>query len=234
LPLLQTIAMISMRDITLVVLVLISFGSVQAQSTDVRSRMAIELSGDITNRMEGSIEIQERQKNNLATFDKAFVEPALSYKLNKAWRTGVEVRLMVDSKRNGSVAYRMRPAAYLRYKFDVDDFEIRLKTSLQYGFDDLTNLYLSYNQKLISRNSVNIEYNWFGTKLKPGIGAEFYYHINNPQGGIVNQVRLKAGVNYRINKKSNIDVYYLFDNELNVSYPVDAHVLGLTYALKLN
>jgi long-subunit fatty acid transport protein len=230
----QTMAMIKRKHILLVLFCVICFGKIHAQNADFRSRLAVEVSGDINDRFGASVEIQERQKNNLVTFDKLFIEPALSFKLNKAWRTGVELRLMADSKKSRSIAYKMRPSVYVRYKFDVDDFDIRLKTSLQYGFDELTNLYLSYNQKLINRNSITIGYNWYGTKLKPEVGAEFYYHINSAQGGVINQVRLKAGVNYKINKRSSIDLYYLFDNEMNVSYPVDSHVLGITYALKFN
>ena len=193
-------------------------------------RLSGKMDVDVTNKLSAALEYEHRFDQYLTTFDKAFVEPSVSYKLTKKLQLGVQYRVMYDQDQVRNREFKQRVAGYVRYKFDVDDFEIKIKTALQYGFDDLTNASFSYNQKLINRNSITIEYDWFGKKFKPFVEYEFFYHINNPNGGIINQWRLKAGTSYELTKSSKFSVYYAFENEFNVVAPVDSHILGMGFA----
>jgi hypothetical protein len=105
---------------------------------------------------------------------------------------------------------------------------------MQYGFDYLTHSFMwSNQQELVNRNSVTVQYKWFGKPITPEAGLELYCHLNHPGGAIVNKLRTKAGVTYRVNKKTDVQVYYYFDNEFNVAYPTDSHILGLSCSFSL-
>jgi len=202
-----------------------------AQKTDFRARAGVKIQKDITKKLTASLEYEHRFDNNLTTFDKALVEPSVSFDLFKFLRIGAEWRFMVDQNIKREIEYNQRAALFIRFQQSVDDFDLKLRTALQYGFDELT-LSTNYGQKLISRNTFEIEYNWFGSKFRPFTSYEFFYHINNPNGGIINQWRAKTGTSYRLSKASDLSVYYLFESEINVAYPVNAHVIGVGFSHK--
>jgi len=205
----------------------------KAQHTDLRARMGAALSFDITQNLGASVELEQRFKNNMSMYDKSLIEPDIHYNINKKLRMGLAWRAMYDRSLKGSYLLKHRGSAYIRYRFLIDDFDFRVKSSLQYGVDDLTTSLLSTSNNLINRNSLTIRYKWFGKPITPEVGCELYYHINHPRGSIVNQFRIKAGLEYRLNKKTDLGFYYLFDNEFNIAYPTDSHVLGISCSYQL-
>lgn len=196
--------------------------------------MRLRLSGKcdvgLSNNLSAELEYEHRFDQYLTTFDKALIEPSIVYKLNKKAQFGVQFRVMYDQDQVRNREYKQRFGSYFRYKFEVDDFDLKVKTAIQYGFDDLTNSTFNNTQKLINRNSIEIDYNWFGKKIKPSIAYEFFFHINHPNGGIINQWRLKTDLTYELSKSSKINLYYAFENEFNIVAPVDSHIMGIGYA----
>lgn len=201
-----------------------------AQRNDFRLRLSGEIETELLNDLKGSLEYEHRFDQNLSTFDKAFFEPKLSYDLPNDFRIGAKYRIMYDQNRSRERELSQRISAYVRYGIDIDDFELKLTTTLQYGFDDLTNTVFSSKQKLINRNAAAIEYNWFGQPYTPFVEYEFFVHTNHPNGAIVNQWRLKMGTSVKLSRASSLDFFYLFENEFNVVAPVDSHVIGAKYA----
>ncbi|HPR31061.1 MAG TPA: DUF2490 domain-containing protein [Prolixibacteraceae bacterium] len=200
-----------------------------AQYTDLKARLGISVEKEISKKLSAGLEYEHRFDNMLTTFDKALVEPSVSYDLSKLFRIGLSYRFSYDQNIKRERRYEQRASLSLRFDPSFDDFKLKVKTTLQYGSDDLTNPVFNYSQKLISRNAIELEYDWFGLPLTPYVGFEFFYHINNPNGGIVNQTRVKAGIDYEWNRSSTFTAYYLFENEFNIAYPVDAHVFGIGY-----
>ncbi len=231
--LLLMVTMISRRKISalLVVWVFIFVQKVDAQTIDFRVRAGVGVEKEITKKISFNFDYEHRFDHNLTTFDKAFAEVSLSYNLSKAFKVGGLWRYMydMDEKRRFSTGHRA--AGYIRYKKEVGDFDLKLKTMLQYGFDDLS-VQRSGNEKLINRNSLGVDYNWFGTKFTPFAEYEFFYFINDPNGGIINQTRAKAGLSYKLSKASEVTLFYMFEHEFNTSSPVDAHIVGCGYNFK--
>ena len=227
----QKMMMISIKPIFLLFLFLLILSHKPgfAKKPDVRLRLSGKINGDIFKKLNAGFEYEHRFDQNMTTFDKAFIEPSLSYKLTKKIQMGIQYRIMYDQNVSREREYKQRFSGYARYKFDIDDFEIKIKAGLQYGFDDLTNEAFNYDQKLINRNSIEIEYDWFGKKFKPFVEYEFFYHLNHPNGGIINQYRLKAGSSYNLTKSSKLSFYYAFENEMNIVAPIDSHIFGIGY-----
>lgn len=201
-----------------------------AQYTDTRMRISAEADMDITSDLNASLEAEYRLKNNLSVFDKTFVEAELSYDLPSDFRTGASYRLMINQKNTGIKQVQGRTSAYIRFEHDIDDFEITYKTMLQYGFDDL-NSFTGYNtNKLLNRTSITVDYNWFGMPVTPFVKYELFTHLNNANGALVNQWKLRAGLDYRLSSKSDISMHYTYENEFNVKNPIDAHVIQIGYS----
>ncbi|MBP7507879.1 MAG: DUF2490 domain-containing protein [Prolixibacteraceae bacterium] len=216
----------------LALILIFCFYSADALSNDFRARLSVSAETEIINDLSASVDVETRFDKYLTTYDRSFVEATLSYDIIKPLRFGVSGRFMHDMNdvRKFSTAYRA--SAYLRYKTSIDDFDLKIKTAVQYGFDELSSSFASGMNKLISRNSIGIDYNWFGTRFTPFAEYEFFYHINNTNGGIINQSRIKGGISYKINKPSEISLFYMFENEFNVARPVDSHIIGFNYNFK--
>jgi hypothetical protein len=202
-----------------------------AQITDFRLRAGLNVQKDFTKKLSASIENEYRFNNNLTTYQ-ALIEPSVSYDIIKSISIGAEWRIMLDQDLKRYISYKQRGALFLRLKKSLGDFDVKYRTAIQFGFDDLANNTSNNRKKIINRNSFSIDYNLFGTKFVPFAGYEFFYHVNNPNGGIINQSRLKLGTSYRISKTSEISAYYIFENEFNIAYPVDAHIVGFAYGYK--
>jgi hypothetical protein len=203
-----------------------------AQNTDFKGRVGVKASGDFSDRISGSIELEQRFKSNLSLFDKTIVEPEISYAIFNNLKVGLVWRSLVEQNSQYQRQFQHRGGIFASYKTDIDDFVVKLKAGLQYGFDDLSGPSKNNQRKLVDRNSISVEYNWFGTKITPFAEYEIFCHLNHPQGAIFNQFRIKAGTAYRLGKKSEINLYYMFENEFNVSNPSDSHILGIGYSYK--
>jgi hypothetical protein len=211
----------------------ISFpGECNAQKTDFRLRAGLSIQKEITKKFDASVDYEHRFNNNLTTFDQALIEPSVSYSVIKFLSIGAEWRFMIEQDQIRRLSFKNRGTLFIRFKKSIGDFDLKLKTAIQYGFDELTVDIFSYQKKIINRNSISIDYNWFGTKFTPFAGYEFFYYINNPNGGIINKSRLKLGTSYRISRASEISAYYMFENEFNVANPVDANIIGFSYGFK--
>jgi hypothetical protein len=227
------VTMIKAKQFILIFTIVWAFTGIRvnAQTTDFRARAGVKIQKDITKKLSASLEYEHRFYNYLTCFDKALIEPSVSYELFPFLKVGAEWRFMVDQNLVRKIGFKQRATVFIRFQRSIDDFDIKLQTALQYGFDELT-LSVNNNQNLVNRNTIDIEYNWFGSKFTPFATYEFFYHINDPNGGIINQWRAKAGTAYRITKKTEISLYYLFENEFNVAYPVDANVIGIGFSHK--
>jgi hypothetical protein len=203
-----------------------------AQTTDFRLRAGLSIQKDFTKKLKASVDYEHRFDNYLTTFDQALIEPSVSYEIKKFLSVGAEWRLMADQDLQRRISYKQRGALFIRFKKSIDDFDFKFKSAIQYGFDDLTNNSSNNRKKIINRNSFSVDYNWFGSRFTPFAGYEFFYDINNPNGGIINQSRVKLGTSYRVSKASEISAYYIFENEFNIANPVDAHIIGFGYRYK--
>jgi long-subunit fatty acid transport protein len=232
----QAQAMMINRNIFIVILLFVwsvPFSKMGfAQTDDFQMRVGLRIQKDFKKKLNISVEYEHRFDNNLTTFDQALIEPSISYQITKPMTVGVEWRFMYDQDLLRRIAYKQRGAFFIRYKWLFGDFDFKFRTAIQFGFDDLSNSTPDSRNKIVNRNSLSVDYNWFGTKFTPFAGFEFFYHINHPNGSIINQQRFKIGTSYRISKASDVSVNYIFENEFNVAEPVNAHVIGLGYSFK--
>lgn len=221
--------MISKKIYLLTFLLFLLLGNrfvVKAQNPDVRLRLYGKLQKEITQKFDIDFEYEHRFDKYITSFEKAFLEPSLSYSLNKNLRLGASYRIALSQNNSRQRKLQSRSSAYFQYRFELDDFRFRFRTTIQYGFDDLSVASDFMNNKLVSRNSVQIDYDWFGTKLRPYTKYEFFTHLNHPQGTIINQQRISLGTSYKISKVFSLDAFYMFENEMNIVAPINAHIFG--------
>lgn len=217
----------------LIVLFVLCVKILYANNNNAGLRTGIKLKKEFSDRFEAGIEFQYRRKNNFITFDKTFFEPSLLYHINKGWRLGVNYRFIADQNLYYRINYKHRANLSLRYKTDfLTDFTLKLKTALQYGFDDIAEIYPDVYSKLVNRNMVEVGYDIFGTTLSPVVNYEMFYHLNNPEGGIIYQWRTGAGLSYKISKMMKLAGMYYYNNQIVQPDLNSNHIFEVICSLK--
>ncbi len=69
------------------------------------------------------------------------------------------------------------------------------------------------------------------------MGAEVYYQISDARETEFNKTwtkkRYRFGLDYRINKRNDIGVYFLLQRGIDVDYPNEMNVIGVSYSVDL-
>jgi hypothetical protein len=202
--------------------------AIMAQQYDNKLRLSGGINAEVFNKVDFELEYEYRLDRNIASFDNTFLEPKIEVEIINDVKVGAKYRFSFNNNKN-SRAFEQRFSVYGNYEYNYDDFKFSVKGILQYGVDDITLNQNTDKFELVGRYSFKIDYDWFGTKMEPYVKYELFHHLNRRRGAILNQWKLKAGLQYDISSKSSFDIFYMFENEFNVANPVDANVLGLGY-----
>lgn len=199
-----------------------------AKQFDNKFRLSGSFDTEIFSDVDFKLEYEYRLDRNMSSFDKTFLEPGVEFEIVKDVKVGAKYRFSID-KNNSSREFEQRFSVFGNYEYDYNDFEFTVKGVLQYGADDLDLNTLANDSELVGRYSVKVDYDWFGTKIEPYIKYELFHHLNRRGGALLNEWKLKTGLQYDLSSNSSFDIFYMFENEFNVSGPVDANVFGLGY-----
>ncbi|MDA3881181.1 MAG: DUF2490 domain-containing protein [Prolixibacteraceae bacterium] len=224
--------MIRLQEILLLILLLFIATVISAQNYDTKLRLSGSIDKDITKKLKASFEYEHRFDTNISNFDKAFIEPEVEYEIMKDVDVGAKYRVGINQKKSG-MTYQQRFTFYGNYEYDIEEFEVSVQSLLQYGYDDIENSSNMLENALVARYSISVDYDWFGTKMEPYFKYELHHHLNHPNGHILNEWKLRAGLKYDLTRKSRLNIFYMFENEFNVAKPVDAHILGIGYSYSL-
>jgi len=87
------------------------------------------------------------------------------------------------------------------------------------------------NPKLYLRSRLKADYNIRKSKFTPYASVELFNTLNNPVKNDINQWRSTAGVEYKLNKKSALELYYRYTNYYD-DEDIDRHLFCIGYAFK--
>ena len=169
-----------------------------------------------------SLNLVHRRRDNLYQLRSNFVEIKLTRDLPNKWTTAVYVRPIQTAEEN---RIRFSHAINKSVKFSKLAIKYRLKHDLEHAFPDNSNVW-----DLTLRNKIGLQYKLKELGLKPALFVE----INNDYEERfldVDRVRFKGEVGYEINKKMEVELTYIVQQQLNVVYPRRDYILsiGLSY-----
>ena len=84
-------------------------------------------------------------------------------------------------------------------------------------------------ENLSLRSRLNIKYDIPNCKINPFVSAELYTRLDKWQ--VFDKARYRAGASYKINKKNDISLFYLYQ-DVNGNDP-DGHAIGFEYSIDL-
>lgn len=214
--------------IFLLILTLPLAGLAQERSTNLWT--GISISKSITKKISLEADAQWRVTNNLTTTGSYIGELGAGYKFNKHWEVSAFYRFISRRKYDkGDEAYVFKPYhrfyANLTYDHKIAFLKLTYRLRYQNQFkDDNGNL---ENDKSYLRNRIELAYP-NKTRITPALSADLFYRM----GEAFDEMRYKAEVDYKINKKNTITLGGFISHEFDDT-KVDDLTIQVTYKLKL-
>lgn len=219
--------------VIVMVMLLMIFPKAEGQEQDFRTWWEVDLSKDITNDLQASLDFSQRFRANSLQYDRSLLTASLQYELFKNFDIdgGYRFYLLQDNQFQMVTKYRIH--GDISYSVGIEEFKIQLRERVQYGFEDFQTINELTSNKTTNRNKVTLEYDLFGSPLTFFGVYEIFTDISNFSAIEISDHRLKLGIEYALTFKSQLKLSYIFDKEVNKSNPLTAHVIVVGFGYDL-
>jgi len=177
-----------------------------------------------------------RLKENFTMVNLFYTDLGVEVRPAKFLKVSLAYRLIEKNIDDEMYSYRHRLMLDITVKKKFENLTLSYRHRLQ---REVRNIYTSRDGALpewYSRNKFAVKYS-IGKHMEPYVAAEFRYQIRNPREieseGTWHRSRYVAGIDYKLNDKHTFGLYYLIQNEYNVSAPENAYIVGIEYSLSL-
>ncbi|MEY2830226.1 MAG: hypothetical protein RIQ33_2084 [Bacteroidota bacterium] len=211
----------------------------QKSYADLGSWNSFSVEGKINKKFSILFNEDMRIRENISQLNLFYTEIGLQYKPVSFIKTSIAYR-WIDKYvyEDESFSFRNR----LMWDFTIKK-NINKKISLSYRHrlqaekKDMFTSEKGYLTEWYSRNKVAAKYQ-LTKKLNANLSVEFRYQIHDQRNleseKTWHRNRYQTGVDYAINNKNEIGIYYLIQREYNVSVPENFYVIGFQYSLTLD
>ncbi len=208
------------------------------QSKDAGMWATFTLQHSFTKKINLVIDQEFRLKENYQRINLFYTNIGIDYKLYKFLKISPTYRSIQKKRLDGTYSFRHRLMLDVTLKKKLQ--KITLSERIRYQIE-VQDLYTSKKGKLAEqflRFKTDLKFA-VNEKLTPYISCELRYQIKSPRGDgsryneSFHRVRNVLGIEYQINKKNSVNLYYLFQSEFNISTPESIYILGIAYSLTI-
>jgi hypothetical protein len=170
-----------------------------------------------------------RIAENSTQLETVFSDLGLRYKLSKKWRISGHYRFIKfkNDNRYFSTGHRFYIDLAYRQKTGTPlSFNFRIRYQSRYTDMFTTEYGLIPQNRFRFKTTMTCD---LEKRYKPYASIEFFYELSantEYKNNFVNS-RYAAGIVYELNKRNNLDIYYLLVRGINVSKPNRFHIVGL-------
>lgn len=204
--------------------------TVFSQEQNINLWTRVNVAKKITKKISLELDGQWRLNNNLTTTGAYVAELGAGYKLNKHWEVSAFYRFISRrkyDKSEGEYVYKPYHRFYANVSYNRKigflKFDYRLRYQNQFKDDNG----LLENDKSYLRNKLEIAYP-NKSRFTPAVSADLFYRI----GEAFDELRYRAEVDYKINKRNIITIGGFVSHEFN-NTKLDDFTLLVSYKLKL-
>lgn len=183
-----------------------------------------------------SLEFEEEYRYffNIGTTNRFMTSLDGSYSINKWLNTGIGYTWIYDHNyKKEYYTNRNRLGIWIKAQKKWGNFNLSLREKCQIDYRDETKKESEYNPHTYLRSKLELSYKLKPLNLEPFFTTQIRYQLNNPEGNNIDNVRTAIGTEYALTKKIKLQIYYLYDKELNVNKPDRDHVFGTSIKFKI-
>lgn len=205
------------RLLRILLIVTLATGAV-ADELDQQSSFALALNQDLPNGFDLEFLHDLRFKDDNSNLKKSITEAGISYRINKYFRVVTSYRYSIYPDK-----YSERGSLAGVFGLKTGRFSHRVRVKYQHDTD--------YDEP--SEQTLRSRYALRHKRIKgyrPFIDIEGFYSLENSQ---LAKHRENVGVNKKLTKRTNVEIYYRFQEELNISNPKKAGMVGLKFEIEI-
>ncbi|WP_160150027.1 DUF2490 domain-containing protein [Parabacteroides sp. Marseille-P3160] len=219
-------------------LVLFHVPRVIAQTETFGLWSSIEASKKL-NRFDLNSELELRTMEGVEKIARISAKVGVDYRMIKPLKVGIayqyihfnDVKYSDFQPRNRFIAYLQGKQKWGNWEFTLRE---RLQTTIKDESDRLkesgkTDTY-KMNPEWTWRNRLRISYNIPKCKITPSFSIETFYQLNNPDGNTFDRLRYTLSGTYKINKQNAIELYGLYQRNINTDEPENRSAIGVSYS----
>lgn len=215
-----------------IAVLLISPVVVSGQYQDFRSWWNIDLSKDITSGLKAGLKVSQRFNENSLRYDRSLATLGLEYEALKNLTFEGACRYIILKNRDEFISkYRLHGSASYDIKYNA--FTFKFRDQLQYGFDKMNSLNDYYFNTLTNRMRIQTNYNIFASPASLYASYEYYIDFSSVYGILPSAYRVKLGLEWALSTKSDLDLSYTLEKELNIKNPLQSHIISIGFNYNL-
>ena len=206
---------------------------VEAQNTDFGGIITGEISQDISKLWSVSFSEELRFNKNFSQYDRSQTALGVDYTFFRGrMKAGGTAEYHNKFTDNHIYRNRWRFSAHLSYIYKYRYYTFNLRTRLQSTYYDSHRGDFRINPKIYWRNRLEISYKRLNSRLKYSLSGEFFWLVNAPKHNVIDDVRLTASAEYRLTRRSYLDIFCRDDKEIQVVDPQRMIYFGVGYKFK--
>jgi hypothetical protein len=215
--------------------VLPSYGQV---SNDAGMWNTFTIQHAFTKKLNLVIDQEFRLKENYQRINLFYTNIGVDYKFNKFIKISPTYRTIQKKRLEGTYSFRHRLMLDVTLKKKLKKFTISERFRYQAEVQDFNTSKKGKLAEQFLRFKTDLKYG-ITNKITPYISCELRYQIHAPRGdgplydNGFHRVRNVLGVEYELNKKNSVNVYYLYQTEYFISTPETIFILGIAYTLTI-
>jgi len=219
---------------TFTCILLLFYVLASAQVNDFAFWPGMKFSKNLPNKFSLTLWTQVRITSNATRPMNYFNDLCLSYRINK--RLVVEGAYVNVENRNVDNTLSMQHQFYtdLIWKPKVaHSLHFKYMPQFQVMYTDYNSSETGKVPDYFVRNKFGLDYK-INKKFHPFCFVESRHYLNKETPGKLNRMRYSMGVNIKISKHNNFDVYYMIQQEKNLINPTTLYIFGINYNLDLD
>jgi hypothetical protein len=202
------------------------------QEKDAGLWTSFSFEAKVVKKMTASLEQGFRFNENISELGQIYTEAGVDYKLSKHFGVAASYRFIQKRQVEDYYSYINRFSFAVKYEKKWKPYQLKFKSSLQDEYADIGRAPDGGIPEYYWRNKLSFSRE-MDKPYSPYISAELFSPLNYPRTYLFDNVRITAGVEYAFTKHHKIELYYMIQKEINVSYPETDFILGFGYAYKL-
>jgi hypothetical protein len=211
--------------------IVLFFQAAQCQDKDFGIWYGFDGEYSMTKNLSLKAETMLRTNNNASSFDEAFLETGITYKLNKYISVGAFYRLTDKQEKNDEYYINHKIFEEVKGTLPVKDLVFSLRFRLQEQIKTYFNKESDKETEYQVRFKLKALYKVPDFPVDPYITYETFSVVFTGSDRLVAKNRFEAGLEYKIAKKQSIGLAYIFERDFQ-PHLSDMNIISVGYSVK--
>ena len=189
-----------------------------------------------------SITEEYRRRENFTALNLLYTDLGAIYKpfdflkISLVYRSIQKYLIAPNHGTDKTFSFRHRIMLNITVKRKFGNLEASFRERIQVENRDINSSPAGKMPEWYSRNKFEFKYD-FHKPISPYVAVELRYQIHNPRAVEADRGwhrnRYFVGLDYKRNEKHSFGIYYMIQQEFNISSPQNLYIVGLEYNLSL-